>query len=120
MTNPIATRPHPKLTSTFEKGDVVVLTKDSFDYHGMTYEFIPTSDYADEYFQKNCSFLVIECGLSKYFVTKAGVKIKPVDPECSEEWCAVEVIAEDLEEPEYIDGVVRAKDLKLYIPGSVE
>ena len=83
MTNPIGTRPDPKLTSTFEKGEVVVLTKDSFDYHGMTYEFIPTSDYDDEYFQKECAFLVIECGLSKYFVTKAGVNITAVDPECS-------------------------------------
>ena len=120
MTNPIGTRPDPKLTSTFEKGEVVVLTKDSFDYHGMTYEFIPTSNSDDEYFQKDCAFLVIECGLSKYFVTKAGVKIKPVDPKCSEEWCAVEVIAEDLPESEYVDGIVRAKDLKLYTGESVE
>jgi hypothetical protein len=120
MTKLIGAKPNPKLTSTFRKGAVVVLTKDSFDYHDRIYEFIPTSDYADEYFQKDCAFLVIECGLSKYFVTQAGVIITAVDPECSEEWCAVEVIAEDLPESEYVDGIVRAKDLKLYTGESVE
>ena len=65
---------------------MVVLTKDSLDYHDMIYELDSIYNYEHPYFKKDCTFRVIECGLSKNFVTKADSDINPVNPECSEEF----------------------------------
>jgi len=114
MTKDIATRPNPKLTPTFEKGDVVFLTKDSFDHRGRTYGLDPTDDYNNEYFEKDCFFVVLECGLSKCFVNEMGKTLNFVDAECPEEWCGVEAISDSLDDINVVQGAVRAKYLKSY------
>lgn len=105
MTNKIEIRSNPKLTPTFAKGKLVCLTKDLYSQSDIANNFHP----AKKYFKENCLFDVIECGLSKCFISKTRAIINPV---ADEELCAVEVISEELDELDYIQDFVKAKDLR--------
>ena len=102
----IRIRSNPKLTPTFAKGKLVCLTKDLYSQSDIANNFHP----AKKYFKENCLFDVIECGLSECFISKTGATLNPVD---DEELCIVEVISEELDEIDYIQGVVNPKDLRI-------
>lgn len=106
MTNDIEIRRNPTLTPTFEDGEVVYLTRDLESPNELPYEYHP----GNKYFKKNGVFVVIECGLSECFISKTGATLNPVD---DEELCIVEVISEELDEIDYIQGVVNPKDLRI-------
>ena len=98
---------NPNLKPTFREGLLVILTKDCTDHTDLNYE--SGYDPEIEYFKKGCAFSIIECGVSKYPVSKTGELLNPIS---NEEWCIVEVVDENLDEDYYIDGIVRADDLR--------
>ena len=99
---------NPKLTPTFREGELVFLTKDCTDHSYLDYE--PGCNPESEYFKIGCAFSIIQCGESKYSVSPTEKRLNFIS---NEEWCTVAVVDEELAEEYFIDGVVRAKDLRV-------
>jgi len=109
MANRIAIRRNPKLTPTFEKGEFVFLTKDVDDHS----EIIHEDDPYNEYFKKDCVFIVVQCGMCKHFIGETDQTLNYVD---GEEYCVVESASNSLDDDGMviIEGTVRATDLQPY------
>jgi len=110
MANLIAIILNPSLTPTFPKGEFVSLRKDVKDHS----EIIHESDPYNEYFKKNCVFLVVRCGMRKFFIGETNQILNPVD---DEEYCIVRSASDSFDDNEMdiIEGQVRAIDLQVYI-----
>ena len=96
-----------KYESAFEEGDVVILKKDCFSYSAI-------SSFDSDFFKEKSGFLIIECGLSHFFVDQNNQFIKDVE-DC--QWCLGEAIVENAkeileDENAIFSGVIRVKDLR--------
>lgn len=97
-----------EINPTFKEREVVFLVKDCDYYSEIAGEDHPVNHL----FKQNCFFVVLKCGMSKFYLDKNGAITTPID---NTEFCVVEIISEDREESlDPYQGVIKAEDLKRY------